>query len=38
MTKNLVRGMLNLVLAAGATWLSNFIVDRIFGPDESESD
>ncbi len=38
MTKNLVRGILNLVLAAGATWLANFIVDRIFGPDEAEAD
>jgi hypothetical protein len=38
MTKNVVRGILNLVLAAGATWLANYIVDRIFGPDEVESD
>lgn len=38
MTKNLVRGILNLVLAAAATWLANFIVDRIFGPDEVEAD
>ena len=34
MTKNLVRGILNLVLAAAATWLSNYIVERVFGPDE----
>ena len=38
MTKNIVRGILNLVLAAAATWLANFIVDRIFGPDELEGD
>lgn len=38
MTKNLVRGILNLVLAAAATWLANFIVDRVFGPDEVEAD
>lgn len=38
MTKNLVRGILNLILAAAATWLANFIVDRIFGPDEVEAD
>jgi hypothetical protein len=34
MTKNVVRGILNLVLVAFATWLSNYIVDQIFGPDE----
>ncbi len=38
MTKNLVRGILNLVLAAAATWVANYIVDRIFGPDEIEAD
>lgn len=36
MTKNLVRGILGLVLAAAATWLANFIVDAIFGADELE--
>jgi hypothetical protein len=34
MTKNVARGILNLVLVALATWLSNYIVDQIFGPDE----
>lgn len=34
MTRNLVRGVLGLVLAAGATWLANTIVERIFGPEE----
>ncbi len=38
MTKNLVRGILNLVLAAAATWLSNYIVERVFGPDDAEVD
>jgi hypothetical protein len=38
MTKNLVRGILNLVLAAAATWVANYIVDRIFGPDQAEAD
>lgn len=38
MTKNLARGILNLVLAAAATWLANFIVERVFGPDEVETD
>ena len=36
MTKNLVRGILGLVLAAAATWLANYIVDTIFGADEFE--
>lgn len=35
MTRNLVRGILNLVLAAAATWLADRIVDRIFGPEEA---
>lgn len=34
MMKNLVRGILGLVLTAAATWLANYIVDQIFGPDE----
>jgi len=38
MAKNLVRGILNLVLAAAATWLASYIVDRVFGPDEAETD
>ncbi len=35
--KNAVRGVLVLVLTAGATWLANYIVDRVFGPDEIEA-
>ena len=38
MVKNVTRGILNLVLAAAATWLANYIVDRVFGPDEVEAD
>ena len=34
MSKNLMRGVLGLVLAAAATWLTNRIVDTIFGADE----
>jgi hypothetical protein len=34
MTRNLVRGILGLVLAAAATWLANMIVEKIFGPEE----
>jgi hypothetical protein len=35
--KNAVRGVLVLVLTAGATWLANYVVDRVFGPDEIEA-
>lgn len=35
--KNAVRGILVLVLTAASTWLANYIVDRIFGPDEIEA-
>ena len=34
MMKNVVRGVLGLVLTALATWLANEIVESIFGPDE----
>ncbi len=34
MAKNLSRGILGLVLTAAATWLTNYLVDRYFGPDE----
>ena len=33
MTRNLVRGILGLVLTAAATWLANYLVERIFGPE-----
>lgn len=38
MAKNLVRGILGLVLTAAATWLANYIVDQIFGPDPEEAE
>ena len=34
LVRNTVRGLLGIVLAAAATWLANFIVDQIFGPEE----
>ncbi len=34
MSRNLVRGILGLILAAGATWLTNRLVDQLFGLDE----
>lgn len=38
MLRNVVRGILNLVLAAAATWMANYITDRIFGPEEDIQD
>lgn len=37
MTRNLVRGILGLVLAALATWLANYIVEKMFGPEDAEA-
>ena len=34
MLNNTMRGILGLVLTAAATWLANYIVDQVFGPDE----
>lgn len=34
--RNTVRGILGIVLAAAATWLSNFIVEKIFGPEDDQ--
>lgn len=34
MLKNTMRGILGLILTAAATWLANFIVDKVFGPDK----
>ena len=34
MTRNVVRGILNLILAAAAAWLANYITEMIFGPEE----
>jgi len=34
LARNTVRGVLGIVMAAAANWLANYIVDRIFGPEE----
>lgn len=34
LVRNTVRGLLGIALAAAATWLANFITDKIFGPEE----
>jgi hypothetical protein len=36
MAKNLTRGILGLVLTAAATWLTGYIIEKIFGPDPDE--
>ncbi len=36
MMKNLTRGVLGLVLTAAATWLANYIVEHVFGPDDEQ--
>jgi hypothetical protein len=34
MMRNVVRGILGLVLAAAATWLAAWVTEKIFGPEE----
>jgi thiol:disulfide interchange protein len=34
MLRNTIRGILGLVLAAAATWLANYIVEKVFGPED----
>lgn len=35
MMRNVVRGVLGIVLTAVATWTANRIVEQIFGPEDS---
>ena len=37
MLRHTIRGILGLVLAAAATWLANYIVEKVFGPEEPET-
>jgi len=34
MFRNTMRGMLALILTFAANWLADWIMDRVFGPDE----
>jgi len=34
MTRNLVQGIVGLILAAVATWLTGKIIEQLFGPDD----
>ena len=36
MLRNTVRSVLGLVLVAAATWLANYIVEKVFGPEDLE--
>jgi hypothetical protein len=38
MARQLVRGILGIVLAAAATWLADKLVDQIFGPEDADED
>ncbi|MEZ4520945.1 MAG: hypothetical protein R3A46_04765 [Thermomicrobiales bacterium] len=38
MARQVVRGILGIVLAAAATWLADKLVDQIFGPDPELED
>ena len=34
MARNLARGILGLVLAAAETWATNYIISKMFGPED----
>ncbi len=36
MARNMVRSILGLVFVAAATWLANYVTERLFGPEETE--
>ena len=38
MLRNTIRGVLGLVFVAAATWLADYVTERIFGPEEAGSD
>lgn len=38
MARQIVRGILGIVLAAAATWLADKLVDQVFGPDPDMED
>jgi hypothetical protein len=37
MLRNTFRGILGLVFVAAATWLANYITERIFGPEDPDA-
>lgn len=36
MMRSVVRGVLGILFAALATWAANYIIEKMFGPEESE--
>lgn len=36
MARNVVRSILGIILAAAAAWLANYLVEKIFGPEDSD--
>ena len=36
--RNTVRGVLGLVFVAAATWLADYVTERIFGPENAAGD
>lgn len=37
LVRNTTRAILGILMAAAANWLVNYIVDRVFGPEEEYS-
>jgi hypothetical protein len=37
MLRSTVRGIVGLLLAALATWLTNWIIDKLFGAEDAEA-
>ena len=38
MLRNTIRGVLSLVFVAAATWLANYVTERILGPEDAGAD
>jgi hypothetical protein len=38
MLRNTIRGVLGLVFVAAATWLADYVTERIFGPEDAGAD
>lgn len=36
MVRNAVRGIIGLLLAAAATWMTNYLVERLLGPEKPD--
>lgn len=36
-SRNIFRSLMGIALAAAATWLANYLTEKIFGPEELEA-